>query len=216
MMLLLGAVLVSCKKPSNDKDPELQSAVNVVNALVGLKPVGFFINGSKVVGDPLEYTGESGYFITFPGTRKFDAIETTGSDYFLKTEFEFKQNTYHTVFMTGEAGSVTTLFTQDDLSAPPAGKAKVRFVNLSPDSGNLSLSLKNGTLLFPDQDFKTASEFKVIDPGVYDLQLKTIGGTVLTERNVTVNAGSIYTVWVKGLQSGTANSPIGLQFRSIN
>lgn len=215
LVFLLGSIFVSCKKLDSDGQQELQSAVNVVNATIGLKSVGFFINGSKVLGDPLDYTGESGYFITFPGLRKFDAVEDMWSDYFLRTEFAFKENTYHTIFIAGESGSVTTLFTEDDLSAPPAGKAKIRFVHLSPDGGNLLLSFKNGTALFPEQQYKTASQFKIIDPGVYDLELKTATGKVIVEKNVTVNAGSIYTAWVKGVKSGIANSPIGLQFRSI-
>ncbi len=220
LLFFFVCTLASCLKPDND-GPELQStvnvvAVNVVNATIGLKPVGFFINSTKVNGDPLEYTQESGYFITRPHTNSFDALEVTGSEYFLKTTFTFKANTYHTIFIAGESTSITSLFTEDDLSPPPAGKAKVRFVHLSPDSRGLELAIKNGVTLFPEQAYKTASEFKTIDPGVYDLQLKTVNGTVVVEQNVTVAAGVIYTAWVKGLQAGIASSPIGLQFRAIN
>lgn len=215
-LLLVSVVLLgSCQKPAKEQ-PELQSAVNVVNAIIGMPQVGFFINKTKVEGDPLKYTDESGYFITFPGARDFDVLADGISDYILKTNFTFKQNTYHSIFMVGESGSVSAFFTDDDLSNPPAGKAKVRFVQLSPDAGGLVLSIKNGAVLFPEQAFKTASSFITIDPGVYDLQVTTPTGTVLVEKNVTIAAGAIYTAWSKGLRAGTSNSPLGLQFRSIN
>ncbi|HEY1008704.1 MAG TPA: DUF4397 domain-containing protein [Daejeonella sp.] len=216
LVFFLGSIIAACQKLDQDQPQELLSAVNVVNASIGMNPVGFFIGGSKVQGAPLHYTGESGYFITFPGEKTFDAIEDTAPDYFLKTSVTFKQNTYHTIFIAGEPGSITTLFTEDDLTAPPAGKAKIRFVQLSPDGGSLILSLKNGTVLFPEQGYKTASAFKTLDPGVYDLQLKTATGELLAEQNVTINAGIMYTAWVKGLRSNVSNSPIGLQLRSIN
>lgn len=215
-LLLITILFVGgCKKPEKAV-PELQSAVNVVNATIGLPQMGFFIGKSKVQGDLLKYTDESGYFITFPGARDFDVIADGISDYILKTSFTFKQNTYHTIFIVGENSSVSGFLTDDDLSNPPSGKAKVRFVNVSPDSGGLFLGLKNSTTVFPEQSFKSASQFITLDPGVYDLQIKTGTGTVLVEKNVTVVAGSIYTAWAKGLRAGTSNSPLGLQFRSIN
>ena len=208
-------VFSSCQKP-RDEEPELQSAVNIVNATIGMPQVAFFINRSRVQGDPLKYTDESGYFITFPGSRDFDVAADGITDYILKTNFSFKQNTYHTVFITGESSSISALFTDDDLTNPPSGKAKIRFVNLSPDAGNLVLGLKNGTTLFPDQAYKSASQFITLDPGVYDLQLKTATGSVLLDKNVTITSGIIYTAWANGMRAGTSNSPIGLQFRSIN
>lgn len=215
LILFTGCLLASCKKITNE-EPQLRSAVNVVNATVGLNPIGFFINDSKVLGPPLEYTQESGYFITYPRASDFDAIEGSASNYFLETNVTFKPNTYHTIFIAGERSSITSLFTEDDLSTPAAGKAKVRFVHLSPDGGSLILAIKNGAELFSGQDYKTASEFKTIDPGNYDLQLKTPSGAIILEQNVTITAGGIYTAWVKGIQAGSASSPIGLQFGAIN
>lgn len=213
--LFLAILLAACQKP-DEEEPELQSAVNVVNGTINMPQFGFFINGGKIQGDPLKYTDESGYFITFPGNRAFDVQAEGITDYILRTNFTFKQNTYHSIFIVGESTAISAFFTDDDLSNPPSGKAKIRFVNLSPDAGGLVLTLKNGTSLFSEQAFKSASPFINLDPGVYDLQVKTPTGTVLVEKNVTVASGAIYTAWVKGLRSGASNSPLGLQFRSIN
>lgn len=215
-LALLTAFLFSSCMKSNNEEPELQSAVNIVNASIGMPQISFYINRTKVQGAPLQYTNESGYFITFPGNRDFDVSAEGITDFILKTNFAFKENTYHTVYIVGENSSISALFTEDDLRSPPTGKAKLRFVNLSPDSGNLTLGVKNGTDLFPDQAYKSASQFITVDPGGYDLQLKTGTGTVLLDKNVAIAAGSVYTVWVNGLRAGTSNSPIGLQFRAIN
>lgn len=214
-LFLSALFLGSCQK-SKVEEPELQSAANIVNATIGMPQITFFINKSRVHGEPLKYTNESGYFTTFPGTLSFDVAADGITDYILKTNFTFKQKTYHTIFITGESTSVSALFTEDDLTNPPSGKSKIRFVNLSPDAGNLVLSLKNGAALFPNQAYKSASQFLALDPGVYDLQLKTATGTVLIDKNVTLISGTIYTAWANGMRYGTSNSPMGLQFRSIN
>ncbi len=215
LLFLSALFLGSCKKLATS-EPELQSALNVVNATIDMPQIGFFINGSKVQGPPLKYTEYSGYFITSPGTRSFDVAADGIPDYVLKTSVAFKQNTYHTIFVVGEIGSISAFFTDDNLDNPPAGKAKLRFIHLSPDGGNLVLAPKNGSVLFPEQTYKTSSEFMVVDPGVYDLQIKTAAGTVLAEQNVTIAAGSIYNVLAKGMRAGTSNSPLGLQFQSFN
>ena len=213
---LLTVLLFSSCLKSGKEEPEQQSAVNIVNATIGTPQISFFINRTKVQGNPLQYTNETGYFITFPGNRDFDVAAEGIPDFILKTNLAFKENTYHTIYLVGENTAISALFTEDDLRSPPTGKAKIRFVNLSPDSGNLTLGLKNGSDLFADQAFKSASQFISIDPGVYDLQLKTSTGTVLVEKNVVIAAGTVYAALVNGLRAGTSNSPIGLQFRSIN
>lgn len=127
------------------------------------------------------------------------------TDYILKTSFSFKQNTFQTVFITGECSSISALFTDDDLTNPPTGKAKIRFVNLSPDAGNL-MHKKTALPSFPTRLINQL-QFVNFDPGVYDLQLKSATGTVLLEKNVTVTAGIIYTAWANGMRAGISNSP---------
>ncbi|MEJ7694551.1 DUF4397 domain-containing protein [Daejeonella sp.] len=204
----------SCVK-KNVQPPEQQSAVNVINATIGSQAITYSINGVKVLG-VLNYTNESKYFITFPGSRNFEfaidgQIGTIGS-----AIFELKQNTYHSIFISGEPGAINTLLTTDDLASPPAGKAKIRFIHLSSDAGQLILGTKSGANLFPEQSYNKASPFIPLDQGVYDLQLKSSTGTLLVQANVTVAAGKIYNVWAKGLKSGVSNSPLGIHFSAVN
>ncbi len=217
VFLLASLILSSCLKNGNkDNQPQLQSALNVVNASPGSLAFNFSLSKQRVQGAPLEYTMETGYFITFPGIRDFEIIPSANETISFKTTFDLKKETYHTLFVAGENSTLTSLFTEDDLSDPPAGKAKIRFVNLVSDSGEQTLGLKNQADIFTKKPFKSVTEFTTIDPGTYDLQLKTSTGSVLTEKNVAVAAGKIYTVWSKGLVSGAGGSPVGLQFRSIN
>lgn len=212
----ISASVLSACKPPNDDQPVLQSAVNVINASIGNPAISFAIMKRKVEGESLKYTEESGYFITYPGTRDFDIAFDGQTDYAIRTNFTFQQNTYHSVFISGESTSLSTFFTTDDLTTPPAGKSKIRFVHMSPDAGGLILSVKNGVNLFPAQSYKTASQFITIDPGTYVLQLKSPNGDVLSEFSGTVAPEKIYNVWSKGMKSGVSNSPLGIQFRSIN
>jgi hypothetical protein len=135
-LLFTGA----CKIPEDDQ-PDAKSGLNVVNAIIGGEPFTFSINRQKVMGDPLTYTKESGYFITYAGSWPFGITYPESGDFAITTTINLQLNTYHTLFVGGEASSLTTLFTTDDLSAPPAGKAKIRFVQMSPDAGSLTLAI---------------------------------------------------------------------------
>ena len=207
--------LNSCVK-TQEPEPELQSAINVVNATVGLPAVIYAINGVRVEGPALKYNEESKYFITFPGKRKFDFTFEGQTGLTLAAMFELKQNTYHSIFVSGVNTSITTLLTTDDLTNPQMGKAKIRFIHLTSDAEQLMLVAKSGSMLFPAQAYNTSSEFIQLDPGVYNLQLKTAAGTAVSEANATFASGKIYNIWAKGLKSGAGNTVCGIQVGLIN
>src|SRR5690606_28577734 len=118
--MLSAVVLSSClKNDNNDNQPEYKSALNVVNASPGTRAYNSSLSNRRVDGPALEYTQESGYFLTFQGIRDFEIIPSGTASGSLKTTFELKEETYHTIFITGENSSITSLFTEDDLSDPP-------------------------------------------------------------------------------------------------
>jgi hypothetical protein len=216
ILFVVGLLFFSACKKIVDETPQQEAAINVVNASPGNLAFNFFMNKRLFDGPALNYMDETGYLLTFHGIRDFDASAAGTAQSSIKATFELKKRGYHTIFITGENSSLSILFTEDDLSSPPAGKAKIRFVQLSPDSGTLDLGIKNGVNLFSGQAFKSASNFSVIDPASYTLQLKNPDGSIISETDVEVKPGVIYTVWSKGLKAGTGGTPIGIQFRSIN
>lgn len=82
----------------------------------------------------------------------------------------------------------------DDLTAPPAGKARVRVLHFSPDAPGADVEVINGPKLAQNVAFGTASPYQTVDATSYDLRLVTSGNnTVIVQLPATtLSAGTIY------------------------
>jgi len=214
--LLMLVTLSSCLKDLSDDTPQNASALNVVNASPGPLVINFFLNNTIVNGPALGYGQESSYVVTPSGTKKFDAATGGKFNSIVAETIALESDKFYSIFVAGENNSLSTFLTTDDLSTPASGKAKIRFINLSPTGGTFSLSVKGAAPLFSGQTYKTASAFTAIDPGVYMFQLKSSEAVVEHEASLDVVAGKIYTVWAGGLKDGVDNLGLRLLIRANN
>jgi hypothetical protein len=215
--LSLSVILLSsCLKDLSNDEPQDASGLNVVNASPGPLAVNFFLDNNLVNGPALSYGQESAYILAASGNRKFDAAQRGSFNSLIADTLALETDKYYSIFITGENTSLSTLLTEDDLSAPASGKAKLRFINLSPNGGDFSLTLQNGTVVFPGQSYKTASAFNTMDPGAYMFQLRGTDGSVKHEASLDVAAGKIYTIWAGGLKDGVDELGLRLIVRSNN
>jgi hypothetical protein len=208
--------LSSCLKDLSNDEPQDASALNVVNASPGPLAINFFLDNNLVNGPGLSYGQESSYILAVSGNRKFDATQRGSFNSLIADTLSLEPDKYYSIFITGENTALSTLLTEDDLSDPASGKAKLRFINLSPNGGNISLTLQDGTVIFPGQSYKTASSFNSIDPGAHMFQLRGTDGTVEHEASLDVVAGKTYTIWAGGLKDGVDELSLRLIVRSNN
>ncbi|MGV3687196.1 MAG: DUF4397 domain-containing protein [Daejeonella sp.] len=213
---LSAVLLTSCLKDLSNDQPISTSALNVVNASPGPLTINFFLDNSLVNGPALGYGQESSYILAKSGNRKFDAAQGGSFNSLLADTVSLENDKYYSLFVTGENTALSTLLTQDDLSLPASGKARLRFINLSPDGGTFSLAIQNGQVLFTGQAYKTASAFSSIDPGAYMFQLRGSDGVVEHEASLDVVAGKIYTIWAGGLKDGIDELDLRLLVRANN
>lgn len=111
----------------------------------------------------------------------------------------------YTVLAIGNLAEIKPLVLVDNLAKPEAGKAHVRFVHASPDTPAVDITTKDGTKIFPNIAFGSATEFTPVPAGSYDLQARVAGtDTVgLDVPGVTLQDGKIYTIVATGLLNGT-------------
>lgn len=109
-----------------------------------------------------------------------------------------------TVVALNTLGSIEPLVLDDDNTAPMMGMAKVRFVHASPDAPAVDITLTDGTTLFDDVAFKEVGSYIEAPAGTLDLEVRDETGTavVLTLEGVTLEAGTVYTVYAIGLLEG--------------
>ncbi len=112
----------------------------------------------------------------------------------------------YSLVVVGTSSSQQTLTLTDDLTAPPSGKAKVRFVHASPDAPAVDVAVSGAaTPAFGNVAFKGATDYATVDAGTVTLNVNAAGtsNTVLALPNVTLDAGAVYTIYAVGLANGT-------------
>ena len=102
---------------------------------------------------------------------------------------------------------------EDNLAAPAAGKAHVRFIHLSPDAPAVDVAVTGGGVVFGNQSFEDFTAFTPLDANTYNLEVRLAGTStvVLPLPGIVLTAGKIYTVYAKGFVGGTGAQALGAE-----
>jgi hypothetical protein len=205
---LFGIVLLfeSCTKKNEWVGGPVTYA-SFFNAVARNNSVDFFINNQMVNLKSLVFGESLGYFNVGPGAAKLDitfgTVQVVASD-----NTTFDEGKYYSIFVTGKS-PIDFIVTDDARTDPPAGQAKVRFVQLSPDAPNINIDIEDKPNLFADRTYKSYTDFIVIDAGNYNLRVRQAGSNTVkfSKFDVQIDGGGIYTIVAIGLWSGTVTEP---------
>ncbi|PPL01422.1 DUF4397 domain-containing protein [Parapedobacter indicus] len=189
------------------------SAVRALNAVPGSDQLDIALNESW-----LNYVPETGevedfayrdtlaYKRAWPGARTvrvFERGNTTNSGLLAKENAQFIPGQFYSLYVVGREDDIELVVTNDDLSAPEGGKAKIRCIHLSPDAPPLDFEIEGAgdVVMVTDQAFKEASDFVAVDGGeAYTIRFEEhSSGNVVHTFEFTPKAGLIYSIWVRGL-----------------
>lgn len=205
-LLASTTLLTSCLKNDSDDYQGPVSGISFVHAAATQPSVGLFIDGRTVFNSAVQYTNFSQYLTAGSGNHLVQTTVGGTTQRLSEATITLAEGKYHTVFIAHkvENDSLTTVMTTDDLTPPAAGKAKVRFVQLSPDNTQeYDLYLQGGRVLTESEAYKESSAFTEIDPGKLKFAVRLAGSaedkTVTSEVDVT--AGRFYTVVLSGKSS---------------
>jgi Domain of unknown function (DUF4397) len=121
------------------------------------------------------------------------------SDPVIEATAEVEGGKAYTVAAVGALDDIEAQIFGDDLSAPGAGKAKVRVIHAAPEVPAVDVAVEGGPTLFEGAEFPSATDYAEVDAGTYPVQVKAAGGDdVLLEASLAVKAGTIYSVAAVG------------------
>lgn len=106
----------------------------------------------------------------------------------------------YSVFVADTGSKTTFIIAEDNLVRPATGKAKVRFVHLSPDAEKLDLTSGDSTL-FSGKEYKEHTSFKMIEGDkTYSFKIKKNQTTIIKAAldNIVIKKNRIYTILIKG------------------
>ncbi|MVN90862.1 DUF4397 domain-containing protein [Mucilaginibacter aquatilis] len=206
MGLLSLSLFSSCKKddPYNFEET-LHSRVNLINASPDAPAARLYVDDVLRTPNGVNFGEASGYYDTFSGTQDVIIKSASGEATLATTNAGFDVETSYTYMLIGQNSALSILAVNDDLAAPASGKAKIRYVNASPNSSGVTLN-NGSTVLVGAQNYRGVAPTVEVNAGNYTLRAYNTGAFPSAAATVNLESGKIYTVYAKGLVGGTGNS----------
>jgi hypothetical protein len=218
LLALLSIVLViglsSCKKNNDAPIVKQIDSLNIVNA--SADTVNFYLNGTRLNASNILPAGATGYYQIASGDqvcqlkKPFNPATNVVQNIF-SLPLTLEPHHFYSLFITGETAA-QAFITPDVLMADDStGTCLVRFVNASPDAGNLDLVV-NGTKI-PNQAFKTASTFVLVaaNDTLAPISVYHAGSTTpIASGTYELTQGTSFTIFSKGTLAGKGNSAFGV------
>jgi hypothetical protein len=199
-----------------------QARVIAVHASPNAPAVDLLVDGA-VAGTNLAFRANTNYLPVNAGSRTV-ALRASGAPTSAPidpTTLPLEANRNYTVLAVDSLSRINLIALADDLTAPAAGKAHVRFVHASPNAPAVDISTEAqpaGVGVFTNRSFvntqaaaTAVQSFTPVDAGTLTLQVRAAGTApaVLTIPDVTLQAGKIYTIYARGFLGGTGDQALG-------
>lgn len=210
MVIALG--VIGCGDDDNPTAPAAQARVMAVHASPDAPAVDLLVDNA-VVGTGLAFPNNTGYLGLNAGAHNVKVNVSGTSTTVINADVTVSAGSNYSVFACDSVSQISAIVLIDDLTAPAAGKAHVRFVHLSPNAPAVDVAVAGGPVLFANTAFKGFSAFTPVDAGTYNLEVRPAGtGTVVLALNgVALQAGKIYTVFARGFVGGSGAQDLGAQ-----
>lgn len=210
----LSITLASCAKNDDNYTPQPISILSVYHASPTPEKLDFFVGTNRTHQTDFAFGNRLDYVNVLSGERQL-TVRKKGVEANLLTEkLSFEPQTGYSLFIADKLDVLKFVMIKDDFTKPAAGKARVRFINLSPDAPALNLKIAGkDNDLFTNKLFKEYSTFETIDAAdkvTFNANNTTGGALAASVADVKIEAGKIYTIWVKGLVAATDDTKIAV------
>ena len=220
LAVAVGTTLGGCLK--DDNQVYQVSAVRALNAVPGSTQLDVFLNQNKLNFDNVAWEDEVfAYADTLPYKNAWpndrvvsivDPADYPNAEPLVQKTVTFVPGKFYSLYVVGYE-EMEVLATEDDLTSPALGEAKIRFIHLCPDAPSLDFEVGRETgdaLRVDDIAFKEYTDFTAIESSEAYIVNFIDHDTedVLHTFEFSPEADMIYTVWVKGLLDNTANDTL--------
>lgn len=186
----------------------------LINASSVGPPLNVFVDGALTLAN-VPFAGVSNYEKTSAGSRSIsvESAATPGASLLALTT-DLAAATDSSIVVSGPAGALRALVLTDNNLPSAAGRARVRFVNASPDLASLDVYV-NFAKTFSGVLSNAASAYTELVADTtgtaYEFDFNIAGTTTpaIMLPNVTIAAGKTYTVYVVGPASALQGVVVG-------
>jgi hypothetical protein len=194
--------MVGCLDNDNgDVQPEQVAFVSLYHASPDAPDLSIIVDDNQINTNPFDYSEYTGYLRFFTGDRELKFGPFGANNVTLDSTVTLEQGNAYSVFIVDEYDDASLLILNDNSDQAADGKAKVRFLNLSPDSEEIALRANDeNDPLTPTQSFKEPADFVEVDAKAYNFQITSPDGseTILSVPDINLRPGWFYTIVVRG------------------
>lgn len=201
----LQASTVDREMNMTDMMPLHNVGVRLLHASSDVPAVDVYANGVRIAQN-IAY-GQATEYLPIPSrtykVELFPAGKNPTGRPLLSQTLDVDARKFYTVAIVGKQAAFT-LLPIADMPVPVYGKAKVRFVHLSPDAPAVDIAVTGGPILFRNVSFKQATGYIEVPAGTVDVEVRLAGTAqiVLTVPNVTLRTNVVYSSFAIGLAQG--------------
>eukprot|EP01121_Diplochlamys_sp_Union-15-3_P016337 TRINITY_DN5541_c0_g1_i1.p1 TRINITY_DN5541_c0_g1~~TRINITY_DN5541_c0_g1_i1.p1 ORF type:complete len:213 (+),score=35.20 TRINITY_DN5541_c0_g1_i1:39-677(+) len=182
--------------------------IRVVHAIPDASAVDVYVDGFKV-WDRLIFKSIT-FYIPLSTDHVNVKVNPTGEiKSLINTNVSISGVTPYTIVAGNVASKIEPFVFVDERRRPEQGKVSVRFVHLSPDVPNVDVvNTANDKVIFDNVEFGKATAYITLDYGVYNLEIRTGGNSVILKVKADFGSDSIYSVFAEGLMKGTGDQAL--------
>jgi hypothetical protein len=192
--LLLGALAL----PATAGAQEERARVRVLHLSPDAPKVDVYVDGTRTLAS-VPFKTATRHAPVPAGTHSVEirpAGSPTGGRALATARATVAPGAAYTLAAVGLAAKLQVLVLEDDFTAPPPGKAKLRSIDASPQSPPIDIAIAGGPVLFRNLTFPKATPFATIDAGSMALEVRLAGTDRVVFRSGArpMPAGAILTV----------------------
>ncbi len=216
MMLFVSLLALVAGRAStvNAQDQTEQDATfRVVNASPGAPDLDVIVDGAAVAKG-VAFGKASEYASVSAGDHQVQFVPAgEGADAALiDKKISFDKGEAHILAVVNDLKDIDVEDYNVDLDAVDEGQARIRGINVTPDTEGFAVAITGGDTLFDGLDFNDASDYKNQDPGTYDFEIKEGDNDtpIATASGVQFDQGNVYDLFIIGSSGGSDVSILSL------
>jgi Domain of unknown function (DUF4397) len=120
----------------------------------------------------------------------------------LATQVTVEAGRAYTVAALGKRADLGARVLNDDLTMPPAGKARVRIVQAAAQTPILTVSVGGGGDIADRVPYATSTDYREVDQGTFTVKVQQQDGLKTATINVSLASMSVYSLFVIDRETG--------------
>ncbi|MCL6261185.1 DUF4397 domain-containing protein [Aquiflexum sp. TKW24L] len=165
-------------------------------------------NQALLFGQTFPYSG------FFAGERRLRFNPFNAQNTLLEKNVNLAQDKIYTVFLVNKAADLDAIQVEDIWEEPDGVKSQLRLVHLSPDSGDLEVSIADQTPFGTATSYLSVTDFLQHGKGKVKVVVKskTSGEILVTVDEIELLGNRVYSLIIRGFENpSNGNNPISVQ-----